>query len=102
MPVMEGYAETTRAARYVEQLGSHFGHEPGGMKVLASTPGELVVDLGGATWTLRADPAGLTLRVEAADAGLLSQFSARVAERIEQIGRRDGLQVRWQAAKDMR
>jgi hypothetical protein len=102
MPVIEGYAETARAARYVEQLGSHFGHGPGGMKVLSRAPGELVVDLGGATWTLRADPSGLALRVEAADAGLLSQFSARVGERVEQIGRRDGLVVRWQPAKDMR
>ena len=95
MPVRQGYAETERAARYVEQLGSHFAHQPGGMKVLANAPGELVIDLGGATWTLRADPAGLALRVESADAGLLSEFSARVAERIEQIGRRDGLVVRW-------
>lgn len=96
MPVVEGYAETARAARYVEQLSSHFGHEPGGMKVLASEPGQLVVDLGGATWSLRADPAGLTLRVESADASLLTRLSARVAERIEQIGRRDGLTVHWQ------
>ncbi|TDW19591.1 DUF2218 domain-containing protein [Kribbella kalugense] len=96
MPFIEGYAETERAARYVEQLGSHFGHGPGGMKVLASAPGELVVDLGGATWTLRSEPTRLELRVEADDPGVLRQFSERVTERIEKLGRRDHLKVHWQ------
>jgi hypothetical protein len=95
MPVLEGYADTARAARYLEQLSSHFAHEPGGMKVLMSNPGELVVDLGGATWSLRAEPDRLALRVEADDPSLLSRLGARVTERIEQIGRRDNLQIRW-------
>jgi hypothetical protein len=101
MPVMEGYAETERAARFVERLGAHFGHQPGGMKVVSKAPGELVVDLGGATWTLRAEQTRLELRVEADDPGVLRQFSARVTERIEKLGRRDNLQVHWNA-KDMR
>jgi hypothetical protein len=100
MAVVEAHVATSRAARYVEQLGSHFGHEPGGMTVLASGPGELVIDLGGATWSLRAAEDELVLRVEADDAGVLDAMSARVAGRIEQIGRRDGLRVQWQPMVD--
>jgi uncharacterized protein len=96
MPVIEGYADTVRAARYVERLGGHFGHQPGGMKVLSKAPGERVVDLGGATWTLRAEETRLELRVEADDPGVLRRFSARVTERIEKLGRRDNLTVHWQ------
>jgi hypothetical protein len=95
MAVVEALVETDRAARYVEQLGRHFGHQPGGMRLLASSPEELVIDLGGATWRIRAEDAGLALRVEA-EAGRLDEVSAHVAERIEQIGRRDGLVVHWQ------
>jgi hypothetical protein len=101
MPIMEGYAETERAARFVERLGAHFEHQPGGMRVLSKAPGELVVDLGGATWMLRAELTRLELRVEANDPGVLRQFSERVTERIEQLGRRDNLQVHWHA-NDMR
>jgi len=96
MPVMEAYVATERAARYVEQLSSHFAHEPGGMRLLAQQPGELLIDLGPATWQIVAEPDRLVLRVEAADAGRLREASAHVAERVEQIGRRDGLRVRWE------
>lgn len=96
MAMVEARVGTARAARYVEQLSSHFGHEPGGMKVLSSAPGELLIDLGEATWSIRAVSDELVLRVEADDADRLRETSAHVAERIEQIGRRDGLQVRWQ------
>jgi uncharacterized protein len=95
MAVLEARVATARAERYVEQLSSHFGHQPGGMKVLASAPGELVIDLGAATWTLRATADALVLSVEADDDDVLEGMSARVAGRIEQIGRRDGLEVRW-------
>jgi len=37
MAVVQAYVGTPRAARYVEQLTSHFGHQPGGMKVLAAS-----------------------------------------------------------------
>jgi hypothetical protein len=99
MAVVEALVETDRAARYVEQLSRHFGHMPGGMRLLAETPEELVIDLGGATWRIRAEDSGLALRVEA-DAERLDEVSAHVAERIEQIGRRDGLAVRWQPGAD--
>lgn len=96
MPTLEAYVETPRAARYVEQLTSHFAHQPGGMKVLAGAPGELLVDLGGGTWSTRATQDKLILHVEAEDPDHLRNLTAHVAERIEQIGRRDNLQVHWQ------
>ena len=96
MATVEAHVETSRAARYLDQLGSHFAHQPGGMKLLASDPGELLIDLGaGATWSLRAEPTDLILRIEAPDTAQLRDLSDRVAGRIEQIGRRDGLQVHW-------
>ncbi|TCO34059.1 hypothetical protein EV652_102124 [Kribbella steppae] len=101
MPVMEAYVATERAARYVEQLSSHFAHEPGGMRLLAQQPGELLIDLGPATWRIVAEPDRLVLRVEAADAARLDEVSAHVAERIEQIGRRDDLRVRWERVDGM-
>jgi len=95
MPSLEAYVETPRAARYVERLTSHFAHQPGGMKVLASAPGELLVDLGGATWSTRAAQDKLILRVDADDADTLRDLTAHVAGRIEQIGRCDNLEVHW-------
>ena len=96
MAVVEAHVGTTRAERYVEQLSSHFAHQPGGMTLVSSEPGELVIDLGEATWRIRAEPDGLVLRVEA-DPARLDEVSAHVGERIEQIGRRDSLQVVWKS-----
>ncbi|MGW6279446.1 DUF2218 domain-containing protein [Kribbella sp. NPDC055071] len=95
MPTVEAHVRTTRAARYVSQLARHFTHQPGGMTVLSSTPDELLIDLGGATWTLRATQDSLVLRVQADDPTHLSAMSRRVGDRIEQLGHRDGLRVNW-------
>jgi uncharacterized protein len=96
MPVREAYVGTARAARYVEQLSKHFAHQPGGMRLLEDGPGELLIDLGQAIWQIRAEHDGLAMRVEADDVERLDQASEHVAERLEQIGRRDDLRVRWQ------
>jgi hypothetical protein len=45
--------------------------------------------------TLRADPAVLRLRAEAADEEGLHRLEQRVADRLEQVGRRDRLTVIW-------
>ncbi|MEU4289373.1 DUF2218 domain-containing protein [Kribbella sp. NPDC026596] len=99
MAMVEARVGTPRAARYVEQLSSHFGHQPGGMKVLSSAPGELLIDLGEATWSIRALENELVLQVHADDPDHLRETSAHVGARIEQIGRRDGLQVRWRTGE---
>ncbi|TCC09882.1 DUF2218 domain-containing protein [Kribbella soli] len=98
MAALEARLGTARADRYLVQLTSHMAHGPGGLKVLSTSDDELVVDLGTATWSVRATPEELVLRLEAADAGELEQQSTRVAERVEQIARRDGLQVTWSPA----
>ena len=98
MPAVEARLGTSRADRYLTQLTSHLSHGPGGLTVLSTSEDALVVDLGTATWTIRATPDELVLRVEAADAGELDQQSARVAHRVEQIARRDELQVIWTPA----
>ena len=98
MLAVEARLGTARADRYLAQLTSHLSHGPGGLTVLSTSDDELVVDLGAATWSVRATPEELVLRVEAADSGELEQQSARVAHRVEQIARRDGLQVVWQQA----
>jgi hypothetical protein len=48
--------------------------------------------------TLRADPGVLTLRAEAADEEHLHQLQQRIADRLEQVGRRDRLTVTWTLA----
>lgn len=96
MKTLEARVHTPRAARYVDQLTSHFTHQPGGMTILSSAPGELLIDLGEATWSLSAAEDVLLMRLQAARPDQLDELSARVGDRIEQIGRRDGLQVRWQ------
>ncbi|MFF0344012.1 DUF2218 domain-containing protein [Kribbella sp. NPDC004875] len=98
MPAVEAHLETPRADRYLAQLTSHLSHGPGGLRVVSTSAEKLVVDLGTATWSVRATSEQLILRVEADDAGALEQQSARVADRVEQIGRRDGLRISWTPA----
>ncbi|TDW91779.1 DUF2218 domain-containing protein [Kribbella sp. VKM Ac-2566] len=98
MAALEARLGTARADRYLAQLTSHMSHGPGGLTVLSTSADELVVDLGTATWSVRAAPQELVMRLEADDAAELEQQSARVAHRVEQIARRDGLQVVWQPA----
>jgi hypothetical protein len=95
---LEARLGTARADRYLAQLTSHLSHGPGGLTVLSTSADELVVDLGTATWTVRAAPEELVLRIDAEDAAELEQQGARVAHRVEQIARRDGLQVAWKSA----
>ena len=99
MPALEAHVETPRAARYLTQLTSHLAHSPGGLQLLSESADELLVDLGTATWTIRSTPEQLILHLEADDPGALEQQSTRVAHRIEQLARRDGLTVRWESAQ---
>jgi len=45
--------------------------------------------------TLRADPGVLTLRAEAPDEESLYRLEQRIADRLQQVGRRDRLTVTW-------
>ncbi len=86
---------TGRADRYLEQFAKHFAHQPGGIRARVDDAGCLVVDFGTATCTMEATGEGLKLSAEAAGVAELGGLQARLAERIEQIGRRDGFTVRW-------
>jgi hypothetical protein len=48
---------------------------------------------------LRADPGVLTLRAEASNEERLHRLEQRIADRLEQIGRRDHLTVTWTQAR---
>ena len=96
MPALEAHLDTERAERYLTQLTSHLSHGPGGLTVVSAAATELVIDLGTATWTIRSTPGQLLLHLQADSPADLEQQSVRVAHRIEQIARRDGLQVSWQ------
>jgi hypothetical protein len=96
VPAAEARLSTSRAERYLTQLSSHLAHGPGGLQIVSTSPGQLVVDLGTATWTIRATPEELLMRVESDNATDLHQQTTRVTHRIEQIARRDALHVNWQ------
>ncbi len=101
---------TDRAGRYLAQLcehldqltarpgmhgpaGRHDGGPPGLHRV-EWTAGHGVVVFERATVTLTAAADELTVRVEAEDGQVLERVEHALSERIEAIGRRDGLVVR--------
>ena len=98
MPALEAHVDTPRADRYLTHLTSHLSHGPGGLAIVSESAGQLVVDLGTATWTIRSTPEQLILHLDAVDPDALDQQSARVSHRVEQLARRDGLEVTWQPA----
>jgi hypothetical protein len=100
MASLEAFVDTSRADRYVEQFSRHFAHQPGGITAQSGDDGQLIIDVGGGTCRMRAEPRGLALRVEARDTERLDAITRKVAERVEQVGRREGLVVRWQPATD--
>jgi hypothetical protein len=59
-----------------------------------------VIRFGRGRCTMRAGPGVLTLRAEADDKESLRQLQRRVADRLEQVGRRDQLAVTWAAPRN--
>lgn len=99
MLIAEASVATERSSRYLVQLCRH-------IDLIAQTQPEMqaqvewsdargMISFGWARCTLRADPGVLTLLAEAADEESLHQLEQRVADRLEQIGRRDRLTVTW-------
>ena len=115
MPTAEARLATDRASRYLTQLCRHLGqmnrvsHRPHGghgeghgqkmpaVEHVDCTDTHGTVRFADGRWTLDATPDGLTLRVDADDEAALRRLQDGIVARIEKIGRRDGLQVRWQA-----
>lgn len=99
MLIAEAKIETERPGRYLVQLCQH-------INLVAQTHPQMraqaewsddrgVINFGAGRCVLRADAGVLTLRAEAADADTLNELQQRIAGRLEQVGRRDGLTVTW-------
>jgi hypothetical protein len=103
--VAEARVETERSARYLVQLCRHLSlvaHANPQMRVRVDWSDDRgVISLGWGRCTLRADPGVLTLVAEAADEAGLRQIERRIADRLEQIGRRDQLTVAWAPPRDV-
>jgi hypothetical protein len=110
MPTAEALVETEHPARYLTQLGRHASqmtrhrlHRPrahgGGTPPQvrhaewSGTDGAVALSWG--QWTMQATPGLLRLRAEAADEENLRRITELVTTRLEKIGRRDKLTVRW-------
>lgn len=113
MLTAEARVDTDRASRYLVQLCRHAGemgryaghrprvhgpgHRPPDLQHVEWTDTDGTIATGDARCTLHATEDALTLRAEAADEHQLELVQDLVRKRLETIGRRDGLEVVWQA-----
>ena len=58
MLVCEAFVDTDRAQRYVDQLAKHFVHQPGGILEQSQGDGQLLVDFGWGTCSMRGVSSG--------------------------------------------
>jgi len=103
MVIAEARVATGRSSRYLVQLCRH-------IRLVAQARPQMqahvewsddrgVISFGWGRCTLRADPGMLALRAEAPDEDSLYQLAQRIADRLEQVGRRDRLTVTWTPAQ---
>lgn len=104
MLIAEAHVETERSSRYLLQLCQHIakvGRAHPQMRAHVDWSDDRgVIGFDWGRCTLRAVPGVLTLRAEAADEDALRRIEHRVADRLEQIGRRDHLRVAWTPPQD--
>jgi hypothetical protein len=104
MLIAEATVETERSSRYLVQLCRHVDlvaqAHPQMQAHVEWSDDRGVISFGWGRCTLRAEPGVLTLRAEAPDEESLHQLEQRVADRLEQVGRRDHLTVTWAAPQD--
>ena len=115
MPASEATVETGHPGRYLTQLCQHASkmgasrlHRPRG-HVGGGEPPEIrhaewsatdgTVTLNWGQWTMHAAPGALTLHAEADTGENLRRIQDLVTARLEKIGRRDHLAVKWQPAE---
>jgi hypothetical protein len=95
----EARVATGRSSRYLVQLCRHIDQvaraNPQMRAHVEWSDDHGLLDFGWARCELRAEPDALVLRAEAGDENGLRELERRVADRVEQIGRRDGLTVTW-------
>lgn len=110
MPSVEARVTTQRASRYLVQLCAHlsamsrmhgrFAPHGGRMPEVQHvewSDDSGVVRMRDGTCTLRATSAALLLRLDAVDDAALAALQRGFGDRVQTIGRRDGLQVQWEA-----
>jgi hypothetical protein len=99
MLIAEARVATERPGRYLDQLCRHVSSvaqmHPQMQANVEWSDGCGVISIGGGRCTLYVYPGALTLRAEAADEEGLQQMEQRIADRLEQVGRRDRLTVAW-------
>jgi uncharacterized protein len=99
MLIAEARVVTERSGRYLVQLCQHLNkaaqRNPQMQAHVEWSDDRGQISFGWGRCTLRADPGALTLRAEAADEEHLHQLEQRVADRLEQVARRDRLTVTW-------
>jgi hypothetical protein len=111
MPASLARIETTRASRYLTQLGDHLSHlsqrmhqharngeHAGPPQVLsvAATDDHALITFAWGTCALQATDTALLVRIEVQDVADLGQAEALIAHRIQTIGSREQLTVAWQ------
>jgi hypothetical protein len=103
MLIAEARVATERSSRYLVQLCRHIDKvgraHPQMQAHVDWSDDHGVISFDRGRCTLRADPGVLTLRAEAPDEQRLHQLQQRVADRLQQVGRRDRLTVTWTPAR---
>jgi len=103
MLIAQARVATERSSRYLVQLCRHLNlvaqKHPQMQAHVEWSDDRGVISFGWGRCTLRADPGVLTLCAEAPDEEGLHQLERRVADRLEQVGRRDHLTVTWTPPK---
>jgi hypothetical protein len=99
MLIAEARVVTERSGRYLVQLCQHLNkvaqRNPQMQAHVEWSDDRGQISFGWGRCTLRALPGVLTLRAEAADEERLHRLQQRIADRLEQVGRRDRLTVTW-------
>jgi hypothetical protein len=99
MLIAEASVATERSSRYLVQLCQHIDKvaraHPQMQAHVEWSDDRGAISFGWGRCRLRADPDALNLRAEAPDEERLHQLEQRVADRLEQVGRRDRLTVTW-------
>jgi hypothetical protein len=102
--IAEARVETDRSSRYLVQLCQHLNKagqaHPQMQAHVEWSEDRGLINFGWGRCTLRADPGALALRAEAATEEDLQRIEHRVADRLEQFGRRDQLTVTWTPSHD--
>jgi hypothetical protein len=97
--IAEGSVATERPSRYLVQLCRHIDlaarANPQMQAHVECSDDRGVISFSWGRCTLRVGPDVLSLRAEAPDEDNLHHLEQRIAERLEQVGRRDRLTVTW-------